>query len=111
MQSNVMMAVEVRRRPVHARDESVDLRLDFALDVLRLCSRSGPARVADEPTARVHERRSARDRLAERQIDVDPRAEAGVAKLSKKLVVELAVDEHGRARDDAVAVRRQDAGT
>ena len=102
------MRVEMGGRVLRQRLEALDLRGDLALDVVSFRTRGRPARVAHEGATAVDQRGATRERLAEREVDVQTEAEAGVARARNDARRHVAVHQHRRARHDAVAMRGED---
>src|SRR5213593_2642 len=110
VEAHVVMRVEVRRGAFRERHERLDLRLHLAFDVLHLGALRRAARVADEASRRVHQGPRARERTAERQVDVEADSESRVARRDERVAIHVEGDEHRRARDDAVTASGEDAG-
>src|SRR2546425_3480087 len=110
VEAHVVVRVEVGRCAFHERQELLDLRPHLALDVLHRRALRRAARVTDESAGRIDQGARARERTAERQIDVEAQPESRGARRGEGLLVHVRRHEHGRARDDPVAVRGEDAG-
>ena len=109
MQADVMMRVQVRRRAPERLLELRDLRLDLGAHVGRGRARRRVACVAHESPLVIDERAPAGQRLAEREVHVQPDAEPAVEQACDEGAIEVRGHEHGGAGDDAVAMRGQDA--
>src|SRR5438876_616403 len=89
VEAHVVMRVEVRRGAFRDRHERLDLRLHLALDVLHLGALRRTARVADEASRRVHQGPRARERTAERQVDVEADSESRVARRDERVAIHV----------------------
>src|SRR3989304_1616122 len=80
MAADVMVAVEMGRLPAEKSNEHGHLGAQFELYLFRLGLRGLPERIADKLPAGVEQRGNllgGRDRLAERQVQMEPDAEPG----------------------------------
>src|SRR6266850_861568 len=89
--------------------EALELSGHLGLDVFRIGLGGRAARVADEASVPVDERVGRGEWLAQREVDVNPHPDPGVARAGELFAVDVGGDQHGRARHDAVTMRVQDA--
>ena len=110
--AHMVMAVEMGGEPSHDGPERVDLGAELDARLVDVGARGGLARVPDEPALRVHEgghALGAGHGAAQGQVQVHPHPEVRSCQLLDEGGRDLAVDEERGARDDAVAMRLENA--